>query len=106
MPCHCVCTRTLVACSVFSGVVYGFLFAAIAEYVRLDGQPRGTTDVRYQRTVLIVVWTCLGLALAQVFCTAAILTCNYVRERQRLDRLAKHRQQQHGDHAMGPDASV
>jgi hypothetical protein len=86
MPCRCVCTRTLVACSVYSGVVYGLLFAAIAEYVRLDDQPRGTTDLRYQRTVLIAVWTCLGLALAQVFGTALVLVCTHVRKQQRLER--------------------
>ncbi len=91
MPCRCVCTRTIVCCSVFTGLLYGLFAAAVAEYVRLDSQPSGTTDLRYQRTVLIVVWTCLGLAFAQVFCTAAVLVCKYVRDRRESERMEEYR---------------
>jgi hypothetical protein len=62
---------------VATGLLYGLLFGAIAEYARLDAQPRGTTDTRYASVVLIVMWTCLGLAVLQFFSLIGVAVYRY-----------------------------
>jgi hypothetical protein len=62
-------------------VVYGLLVGAVAEYARLDAQPRGTTDTRYARVVTVVMWTCLGLALLQFFGMIALVVYTRVSAR-------------------------